>query len=313
MDGLDDIEVPPAWERLLLDHLRGTLMVIGAPDTGKSTFARYLYRQLCAFHSRVGFIDGDVGQASLGPPTTMTLAVRQPGEEGFPPGGPRVRFFVGSNSPRGHMLSTVIGAYKLARRAQEMGVTATVLDTTGLVSRAQAGGVLKQAKVDLLEPTVVFAIQRGMELEHLLVPLRRSMRTRVVDLPVAPAVRPRDVPARRAHRAEAFRRYFAEAETLEVVWPRLAVFPAPSFSRGRLVALEDVHGFALALGVVMGTDATRRTVQLHTPARSLEGVDALRLGDLWLDPETGSELPAPTGRERWEPGGDHVWGRGREK
>ncbi len=302
MGELEKIEVPPNWEQLRLDDLSGTLMVVGAPDTGKSIFARYLYRRLCAYHERVAFIDGDVGQASLGPPTTMTLVVRQSDDNGFPPDGPRVRFFVGSNTPRGHMLSTLIGVHKLARRAREMGATATVLDTTGLVSREQAGGVLKQAKVDLLEPTAVFAIQRGVELEHLLVPLRRSARTLVIDLPVAPAVRLRDIAARRAHRAAAFRQYFAGAEVLEVAWPRLAVIPVPAFSRGRLIALEDVQGFALALGIVVEADPARRTVRLRTPVRSLEGVDALRLGSLWLDPETCCEVE-----------GDHLWGMGREK
>jgi polynucleotide 5'-hydroxyl-kinase GRC3/NOL9 len=283
-------DVPPAWERLKTDDLTGTLMVVGAPDTGKSTFARYLYGRLCASHERLAFVDGDVGQASLGPPATMTLVVRRSAEEAFPPEGPRIRFFVGSNSPRGHLLPTLIGVHKLTRLARELGASATVLDTTGLVSAAEAGGVLKQAKVDLLEPTVVFAIQRGSELEHLLVPLRRSARTRVVDLPAAGAARPRNAATRRAHRAEAFRRYFAAADLLEVPWTRLAVIPAPTFSRGRLAALEDVRGLVLALGIVLEADAEGRTVVLRTPASSLEGADALRLGDLSLDPERFCEV-----------------------
>lgn len=279
-----------------LENFSGVLMVIGAPDTGKSTFARYLYTRLCASHERVAFVDGDVGQASLGPPTTMTLVVRQCGETEFPPGGTRFRVFVGSNSPRGHMLPTVIGLYKLVRRACELGATATVVDTTGLVSAEQGGHTLKHAKVDLLEPTAIFAIQRGCELEHILVPLRRSARTRVIDLAATPAVRPRDPTMRRAHRAAAFRQYFADAAPLEVPWGRLAVFPAPVFSPGRLVALEDARGFALALGVVLEMDAIRRTLSLLTPARSLEGVDAIRLGDLWLDLATWEE------RRRWDMG-----------
>ncbi|RME37799.1 MAG: hypothetical protein D6793_03715 [Thermoflexia bacterium] len=294
---MSQIEVPPAWEQLPLESLSGVLMVIGAPDTGKSTFARYLYARLCKGHERVAFVDGDVGQASLGPPTTMTLVVRRRGETNFPPDGPCFRVFVGSNSPRGHMLPTVLGLYRLVCQARELGATATVVDTTGLVAAEQGGHILKHAKVDLLKPRVVFAIQRGRELEHILVPLRRSARTRVVDLAAVPAVQPRDAVARRAHRAAAFRRYFADAAPLEVPWGQMAVFPAPVFSPGRLVALEDARGFALALGVVLEMNATRRTVSLLTPARSLEGVDAIRLGDLWLDPATGEE------QRRWDMGG----------
>ncbi len=299
------IEIPPHWEQLNLEGLSGVLMVIGAPDTGKSTFARYLYTRLCAFHERVGFIDGDIGQASLGPPTTMTLVVRQPGETEFPPGGPRTRFFVGATSPRGHMLPTLIGLYKLTRRAQEMGATVTVVDTTGLVAPEQGGPSLKHAKVDLLEPGAVFAIQRGCELEPILGPLRRSARTRIVELPPASAIRPRDMLTRRAHRARLFARYFASAYPLEISWARLAVFPAPCFERGQLVALEDARGFALALGVVQEVDLTRQTVLLLTPAHSLERVDAIRLGDIWLNPQTWED-------SRWGNTGDRpVFAAGR--
>jgi len=289
LDRSDRIEIPPAWERITLSALGGTLLVVGAPDMGKSTFARYLYRRLCAHHERVAFVDGDVGQATLGPPTTMTLALGQPGDDAFPPVGPRFRTFVGDVSPRRHMLPTLVGAHKLVQKARTEGATAIVFDTTGLVDPACGGGELKRAKVELLRPTVVVGIQRGSELEHLLVPLRRSRRTRVVDLPASRSARRREVPDRQEHRAARFGRYFEEARSLEVVWQRLAVFPAPAFTMHRLVALEDSEGFALALGIVAAGDLARGTVTLCTPLASVAGVDAIRLGDLALDPRTFRE------------------------
>jgi polynucleotide 5'-hydroxyl-kinase GRC3/NOL9 len=283
------IEIPPAWERITLSALSGTLLVFGAPDTGKSTFARYLYRRLCAHHERVAFVDGDVGQATLGPPTTMTLALGKPDDDSFPPAGPRFRTFVGDVSPRGHMLPTLVGAHKLVQKARQAGATAIVCDTTGLVDAAQGGGELKRAKVELLRPTVVVGIQRGSELEHLLVPLRRSRRTRVIDLPASRSARRREVPIRQEHRAARFGAYFEGARALEVVWQRLAVFPAPAFTSHRLVALEDSWGFTLGLGIVTGSDLTCGAVTLYTPLSSLEGVDGIRLGDLALDPRTFRE------------------------
>jgi len=283
------IDIPPAWERITLSALDGTLLVVGAPDTGKSTFARYLYRRLCAHHERVAFVDGDVGQATLGPPTTMTLALGQPGDDRFPPAGPRFRAFVGDVSPRGHMLPTLVGTHRLVYKAHQEGAAVVVFDTTGLVDPAFGGGALKRAKIELLRPAAVVGIQRGSELEHLLVPLRRSCRTRVIDLPASRAAHRREVPVRQEHRVTCFGRYFRVARSLEIEWQRLAVFPAPTFTLHRLVALEDGAGFTLALGIVTGCDLIRGVLTLYSPLSSLADVDAIRLGDLALDPRTFRE------------------------
>ena len=285
------IEVPPDWENLTFSAMAGVILVIGAPDTGKTTFARYLYKRLMEHHQRVGFLDGDMGQATLGPPTTMTLALAGAPEESWPPCGPRFRTFVGSVSPRGHMLATVVGAHRLVQRATENGATAIVYDTTGLVAAEQGGGALKLALGDLLEPGVVIGLQRGTELEHLLVPLRCSGRTRAVDRSVTLAVQRRDVATRRAYRAEQFRRAFEGSGRMEVDWSGRAVVPGPSFARHRLVALEDAQGFVLGLGIVTGRDSHRQAVELYTPVPSLDGVDTLHLGDVTLDPETFCDQP----------------------
>jgi polynucleotide 5'-kinase involved in rRNA processing len=71
----------------------------------------------------------------------------------------------------------------------------------------------------------------------------------------------------------------------------LAVFPAPNFSFNQLVALEDAEGFALAVGFVELADLHARRVTLRTPLASLDGVQALRLGDVTLDPKTFRDQP----------------------
>jgi polynucleotide 5'-hydroxyl-kinase GRC3/NOL9 len=282
-----DIDVPPAWERIAISTIEGLVLVIGAPDTGKSTFARYLYGRLCAYHERVAFIDGDMGQATLGPPTTMTMALGNPGEDAFPPTGLRSRVFVGHISPRGHMLPTLVGAHRLVQRARDGGASAIVFDTTGLVDPDQGGGALKRAKIDLLHPALVVGLQRRDELEHLLLPLRRSRGTRALDLPVPRAVRRRSVVERRENRASRYRDYFGQTRSLTLVWQELAVLPKPSFTVRQLLALLDADGFVLALGYVLNTGAG--TVTVRTPLASLGEVDALRLGDIALDTQNYSD------------------------
>lgn len=283
---MNRIEVPTSWENLTVSGMDGVILVVGATDTGKTTLARYLYRGLGAYHERLAFVDGDMGQATLGPPTTMTLALGQANDGRFPPSGHRYSVFVGDISPTGHMLPTVVGARKLVEKAQERGATAVVFDTTGLVAASQGGGALKLALVNLLRPQVVIGLQRGSELEHLLVPLRCSHRTRVIDRVVPEAVRRRDPSARRKHRAEQFRRTFEGASPLTLRWPGRAVVPSPSFNENRLVALEDEEGFVLQLGIVVDRDLDDSRVTLLTTLSSLEDVDVVHVGDVAVDPTT---------------------------
>jgi len=70
---------------------------------------------------------------------------------------------------------------------------------------------LKNAKIDLLRPDAVFAIQRERELEPLLQPLRLSRRVQLIGLRSSPAVVRRDTSARRQYRARQFASYFTSA------------------------------------------------------------------------------------------------------
>lgn len=283
--------VPHSWTQLAIERLRGTVLVVGAPDVGKTTLSQYLYRRLCAVAACVAYLDGDPGQSTMGPPTTMTVTLAQIGRGASPAQERRWQSFVGAVSPRGHMLALLVGASRLVQVALEAGAQVVVYDTTGLVDPAQGGLALKLAKVDLLRPTVLFAIQRGQELEPLLVPLRRSRRVRVIDLKADSMAQRRDMQTRQAYRAQRFAAYFGPEgaqgpSVLEVDWSRLAVLPDAGLTPGRLVAMEDVHGFVLGLGIVTQNMAQEKKITLHTPLRSLDGVDALRLGDLLLDLRT---------------------------
>ena len=52
------------------------------------------------------------------------------------------------------------------------------------------------------------------------------------------------------------------------------------------MAFEDTPGFLVGLGIVIDIDRPLRRVTLLTPLENLEGVDALHLGDILLDPNS---------------------------
>jgi len=285
------LEIPPAWASLDDSILGGTVLVLGASDVGKSTFIRYLYQRLQARPGEVvAVLDGDPGQTSLGPPGTLTLTFDpQAAAMDGPPSraGQRCwRYCVGSTSPRGHMLTMVVGAARLVQAGREAGAQTILMDTSGLIDPAQGGFALKSAKIDLLQPQALIAIQKEQELEGLLLPLKRARRTQVVRLKPAGAARARSTGERREHRRRQYERHFQRARLLSFDWSKTAVFPFPRFSLQRLVALEDAQGFTLALGIVSAIDRAARQVTLLAAWEDPGAVNALRLTDMLLDPLT---------------------------
>jgi polynucleotide 5'-hydroxyl-kinase GRC3/NOL9 len=254
-------------------------MVVGASDTGKSTLACYLFQQLCCHGLRAAYLDADIGQSTLGVPTTMTVALASaPGDERFPPRGMQATYFVGSTTPRGHMLPTVIGAYRLQQRALAQGAEAIVVDTTGLVDKSQGGKALKHWKIELLAPDVVIGLQRQRELEPILWPLRRDGRVRSIELPVSPQVVERTREARITRRQERLSRYFEQTQPHLISIRRMAVYDLERMTPGVLLAFQDSQGFVLRLGVVQEADRLGGTFIVRTPLSTLDGVASLRFG-----------------------------------
>ena len=284
---MSEIHVPPEWERLNPPTMTGTVVVIGQSDSGKTTLVRWLVGELCKHHDRVAWLDGDIGQSTLGVPTTMNLAFLS-----APPGDalprPEAAFFVGATSPRGHMLPTVVGVYRLHELARRRGARVIVVDTTGLVADHQGGGALKLWKIALLRPRTVIALQRHGELVHILTPLIREPSVRVRILPVSPQVNRKAVGQRIERRRRRFRAYFAEAGEQEVEFTRLAVYDLERAAPQRLLAFQDRDGFALGLGVI--TSMSTRVMTVRTPLTDLSKVTSLRIGSVRLDPDTGREI-----------------------
>lgn len=254
-------------------------MVVGDSDTGKSTLARYVYQRLCRRGLLAAYLDADVGQSTLGLPTTLNVArAVEPGDGQFPPLGPRAAYFVGATTPRGHMLPAVVGCHRLQQWTLALGAEAIVVDTTGLVDKAQGGKALKQWKIELLAPGVVVALQRGRELEPILWPLRRDKRVRCIELPVAPGVIRRSREERIARRRARLAAYFETARPRLLELRRLAVYDLERLTLGALLAFQDAEGFALGLGVVQEADRLAGTVIIHTPLASLEATASVRFG-----------------------------------
>jgi polynucleotide 5'-hydroxyl-kinase GRC3/NOL9 len=273
-----EVEIPPEWEGLELDKLKGVILVLGGTDTGKTTLVHYLRRKLVLAGRSVSVIDGDPGQGILGPPGTMNMVTGSKNKT-----GERRGWFVGSTSPRGHMLPLVVGAQRLVDSARQFGMETIIYDTTGLVDRNQGGIALKSAKIDLLRPTVIITIQGDSELEELLEPLRRLSRVQLIEMEPASAVIRRNQETRRENRARRYASYFSGAKEKSIFWPQKAVLPGLNFRPNCLLGFEGKDGFLEGLGIFLREDRGRQEIIVLTPLKSFETVETIRVGDVAIN------------------------------
>jgi polynucleotide 5'-hydroxyl-kinase GRC3/NOL9 len=280
-----DLDIPEAWHKLARNLFSGTVLLVGATDTGKSTLARWLLEDARNRGRSAAWLDGDLGQSSLGIPGTLNIVTEWAESSGV---ANRAAFFVGGNSPRGHMLPVLTGLCRLRDRARAQGVDPVFIDTSGLVAEESGGGALKEWEVEILAPTAVIALQRGRELEHLLGPWRRDPRLQLHILPVAAGVRRRSPEQRAERRRILFRRFFDGAGLLRIEKGQKPIYGLRNAEPGRLAGLIDREGFLVGAGVVKRIAANG--LELLSPCPSTGHVAVVRIGKLRIDPLTGAEL-----------------------
>ncbi|ETW94924.1 MAG: hypothetical protein ETSY1_32780 [Candidatus Entotheonella factor] len=319
------IDIPEPWAgsvEQIRSHRWRRILVLGDTDRGKSTYCRYLCEQLLASDSRetVAYVDADVGQKDIGPPTAITLGYPQL-HTPWTQLEPAAWHFVGNVTPAGQLLPMVLGTQHLVDTAQ---ATRTVINTPGFVRGT--GRILQAHLIEAIRPDVMIALVKGRELSALLKPYRYYRTLRLAPSPQAVAKPP---PERRANREHAFRRYFSAAQQAEfplkdLVLQRALIFtgtrmdlppfpyaertdegtivvapahtPVPAqlraiplgFERHLLCGLSNRRRQGMGLGIVQHIDFERGTLSLLTPVPQAP-IRILQFGDLYVGAD-GREL-----------------------
>ena len=280
-------------DRVVEDAARAkrTVMLVGGLDVGKTTLARRLLAAALAAGRACAYLDTDLGQKAVGPPTAVTLKLVRSDADLAPEALARedAMAFVGGTSPQGHLLPLVTGATRLLGLARERGADLVVVDTSGLVSGV-FGQITKYHKVEMLQPDLVIGLQRGEELLPLLGVIQRFFATEVIPLGEVPGVVATSVEERADNREAAMRRYFAGEIHRFRVKPTVFM-PAlpPLFDLAELnrlvVGLSDGAGATTGLGYLEHTPG-EEDLRLVTPVAA--GPKALRLGSVRLDASYGA-------------------------
>jgi polynucleotide 5'-hydroxyl-kinase GRC3/NOL9 len=271
-------------ERAVRDNR--TVLLIGGLDAGKSTLARRILKDALTVGRTAAYLDGDLGQKTIGPPGTVCMKhIREPADlEPDAVAQHDAIAFVGSTSPQGHLVPLITGLARLLARARAEGADVVVIDTSGMVSGIY-GQLVKFHKVEMLEPDLVVGLRRGEELDPVLGVIQRFFSAEVVALGVHPAVVPTSVERRAENREASMRRYFGNGLQRfrikpTVFMPSLPPLFDPAHLDRLLVGLSDGAGQYTGIGFLEHS-AEEGILRLISPVA--DAPKALRLGSVRLE------------------------------
>lgn len=262
------------------------VLVIGESDAGKTTLVTAVANAALAAGLTVGIVDADLGQSEIGPPTTLGLGrVRAPLGR-LSDAEVMALEFVGATSPARNLLGTVVGVRRLLDRARAARLERIVVDTSGLVA-GPLGRVLKQAKIEVLDPDLVVCLERAAECEAIVAPYLGGTRPRVLRVRTPSSVRRRSAEERRGHRDERLRAHLASARPIALDLSRVVVrlpggeVPAAPEAlaehAGALAGLQNEARDTLGLAVVRRLDAAANALHVETAVDAAR-IAAVRIG-----------------------------------
>jgi polynucleotide 5'-hydroxyl-kinase GRC3/NOL9 len=269
-------------------------MVMGATDTGKTCLAFSLAERLAAEGLKVGMLDCDLGQSSIGPPCTVGL--QYPLEKGQDLLHPTAMVFLGHLSPAGDVGSMIDAGLRLEKLAVELECDLLLIDTSGMVEGGLAA-LLKRGKIRKLRPDLIISLDEAGETRHIFKDLEESAYGQLEFVKPSAEARPRGRRERSDYRGELFREYYKAAGELELDLSEISLVPVsnripadPGFlQEGHLLGLNDKRGLTLSLAILQKRDD--RIIALRSPFKGeINQIESVVVGPYKIDAEGRTTL-----------------------
>ena len=241
------------WKRLadIIVKPNQRVLVLGASDTGKTTFCRFLVDCGCATSLKTVLVDADIGQSQIGPPTTVGMKrYVLPQKNKTPQSEDNISetdtnknadalYFVGAITPQRNLLPILTGTRLMVDSALDLASEFIVIDTTGYIHDG-AASMLKQQKIDLIRPNHVVCIGRPKDLERIVGCYKDQTWLTVHRLLPHKLVRPKSGEARKRNRKDKFTEYFQDSELQEIPIDEIKGARTPFFN-GRIANQKELE------------------------------------------------------------------------
>src|SRR3972149_5125094 len=172
VEEVDGNTIPTSWNEPY-EELSNTqtkppiVMVLGATDSGKTSFCTYIINKLTSQKKKVAILDGDLGQSDIGPPCTIAYAsVTRPTTDLFNLQAKNA-IFIGSTSPENAVDKVIEGLFLLKKEILAVNPDVVVINTDGWIEGEKAVAY-KMRLLERIKPDVIVCIQQKDELSPLL-------------------------------------------------------------------------------------------------------------------------------------------------
>jgi len=278
-----------SWNKIIEEILvkKGKVFLLGESDSGKTTFAKTLVTKAIQKDIFVGWVDADIGQSTIGPPTCIGLSLLSPKSPEFKISS---LYFVGNTSPHGRFVPLIMGLKKLVDIAsKEMNLV--VIDTTGAVT-GEFGQTLKYQKILSCKPNYLLAFQKEKELENIVDSIKNFNFLKVYFIEIQKNVRIRTREERAKNRQEKFKLYFKNSKQYKLTKKNYTFYPSLDFLPSEnpdnlIVGLKDSYGEFLALAIFIKQH--NEEIEILTPLGNIENIAVLEFGNIKIN-QDGEQL-----------------------
>lgn len=236
-------QINPEWKSISDEIVKPNqhIMVLGALDAGKTTFCQYLIEVAINQGIKSALIDTDIGQSSIGPPTTIGMKLLHSSDDSTGEhldGNADSLYFVGAISPVRNLLPVLTGT-RLMVDAAAASADFVVIDTTGYIHE-NAAVMLKQQKIDIVRPHHIVCIGRSREMEKITASYKMMDWLKIHYLPVHKMARIKSTQRRQENRQTKFKTYFENSTIQNITFSEVCSARTPFF-KGRIANQREVE------------------------------------------------------------------------
>jgi polynucleotide 5'-hydroxyl-kinase GRC3/NOL9 len=256
---VDGSTIPSSWDsalETLVEMEQGKVVIVGATDVGKSTLSTFLANGLLRNKISSRIVDADIGQADIGPPTTIGSSNPHAYISSLGDLKPSALIFVGHTSPSRVQSKLLASIRRILNDDQHL---LTIINTDGWVLDPQAV-TYKTELIEAIQPDLVLGIAISGELESII--SKTSVASMRIKAPAAALSR--SASDRREIRKIAYRRFLDEGRVRGYSVREIKLKLPPDltpiqFARtsglsNLLVGLVDDRGFLLQIGVLLSLE-----------------------------------------------------------